>query len=96
MDAEFDPFSTLFKIDSTTLIGTAEEPPLVCSSSTVASITDHQHLRMLKRYTHIKSESLVARLDEVCVQIHFVHPLLFRSQHLTETVTISTVLLCST
>ncbi len=74
MDAEFDPFSTLFKIDSTTLIGTVEEPPLVCSSSTVASITDHQHLRMLKRYTHIKSESLVARLDEVCVQIHFVHP----------------------
>jgi hypothetical protein len=74
MDAEFDPFSTLFKIDSTTLIGTAEEPPLVCSSSTVASITDHQHLRTLKRYTHIKSESLVARLDEVCVQIHFVHP----------------------
>ena len=52
---------------------------------------------MLKRYTHIKSESLVARLDEVCVQIHFVHPpLLFRSQHLTETVNISTVLLCST
>jgi len=28
----------------------------------VASITGHQDLRMLKRYTHIKPESLVARL----------------------------------
>ena len=28
----------------------------------VASITGHQDLKMLKRYTHIKPESLVARL----------------------------------
>ena len=28
----------------------------------VASITGHEDLKMLKRYTHIKPESLVARL----------------------------------
>ena len=36
------------------------------TSREVAFITGHEDLKMLKRYTHIKPESLVARLGWVC------------------------------
>ncbi|WP_244979904.1 tyrosine-type recombinase/integrase [Achromobacter insuavis] len=32
----------------------------------VASITGHKSMQMLKRYTHLRAEDLVAKLDQQC------------------------------
>ena len=51
----------------------------------VSSITGHSNLKMLKRYTHIKPESLVARLDRVRVRsIRCMPRLLWESHRLRQ------------
>ena len=74
--AFFDPFKTVW----TTLIGAMVGQQQACSDSTVASITYHQDLRVLKRYTHIKPDTLVTRWSICCM------PRLLDVRHSTRTV----------